>query len=64
MIDEPLSILYTQVAVFIGLVYTLLPFMILPLYASIQKLDMTAHRGCPRPRRDLAAASSSTSSCP
>ncbi|MRR35565.1 ABC transporter permease subunit [bacterium] len=38
-IDEPLSILYTQPAVFIGLVYTLLPFMILPLYASIQKLD-------------------------
>ena len=39
-IDEPLGILYTQTAVFIGLVYTLLPFMILPLYASIQKLDM------------------------
>jgi spermidine/putrescine transport system permease protein len=38
-IDEPLGILYTQVAVFIGLVYTLLPFMILPLYASLQKLD-------------------------
>ncbi len=38
-IDEPLSLLYTQLAVFIGLVYTLLPFMILPVYASIQKLD-------------------------
>jgi spermidine/putrescine transport system permease protein len=38
-IDEPLSILYTQGAVFVALVYTLLPFMILPLYASLQKLD-------------------------
>ncbi len=39
MIDEPLEILYTENAVFFGLVYTLLPFMILPLYASIEKLD-------------------------
>ena len=31
--------LYTQGAVIMGLVYTLLPFMILPLYASIEKLD-------------------------
>ncbi|HPS93272.1 MAG TPA: ABC transporter permease subunit [Deltaproteobacteria bacterium] len=40
LIDEPLAILYTQTAVFIGLVYTLLPFMILPIYSSIQKLDL------------------------
>lgn len=39
IISEPLTILYTQVAVFIGLAYTFLPFMILPLYASIEKLD-------------------------
>ncbi|HAO19744.1 MAG: spermidine/putrescine ABC transporter permease PotB [Desulfobacteraceae bacterium IS3] len=39
LIHEPLEILYTQTAVFFGLVYTLLPFMILPLYASIEKLD-------------------------
>lgn len=39
IIDEPLEILYTENAVFFGLVYTLLPFMILPLYASIEKLD-------------------------
>ncbi len=36
---EPLELLYTQGAVFAGLVYTLLPFMILPIYSSIQKLD-------------------------
>jgi spermidine/putrescine transport system permease protein len=39
MIREPLMLLYTDVAVLVGLVYTLLPFMILPLYASIEKLD-------------------------
>jgi spermidine/putrescine transport system permease protein len=31
--------MYTDIAVFLGLTYTLLPFMILPLYASIEKLD-------------------------
>lgn len=39
LIQEPLEILYTETAVFFGLIYTLLPFMILPLYASIEKLD-------------------------
>jgi len=39
IINEPLTILYTDTAVFFGLVYTMLPFMILPLYASIEKLD-------------------------
>ncbi|MGE4297694.1 MAG: spermidine/putrescine ABC transporter permease PotB [Desulfovibrionaceae bacterium] len=39
LIDAPLTIYYTETAVFIGLTYTLLPFMILPLYASIEKLD-------------------------
>jgi spermidine/putrescine transport system permease protein len=39
LVREPLSLLYTTPAVFVGLTYTLLPFMILPLYASIEKLD-------------------------
>lgn len=39
IIDTPIDMLYTQGAVIMGLVYTLLPFMILPLYASIEKLD-------------------------
>jgi len=39
IIKLPLEILYTDIAVYIGLVYTLLPFMILPLYASLEKLD-------------------------
>jgi spermidine/putrescine transport system permease protein len=41
IIAQPLQLLYTDVAVFIGLVYDLLPFMILPLYANIEKLDYT-----------------------
>ncbi len=38
-IDEPISLMYSNFAVFAGIVYTFLPFMILPLYASIEKLD-------------------------
>lgn len=41
LVHTPLQILYTDIAVFIGLVYDLLPFMILPLYANIEKLDHT-----------------------
>jgi spermidine/putrescine transport system permease protein len=36
---EPLTILYTPAAVILGLVYWYLPFMVYPLYASIEKLD-------------------------
>ncbi|MEK9594657.1 MAG: ABC transporter permease [Rhodospirillaceae bacterium] len=36
---EPLALLYNQRAVVIGLVYVHLPFMILPIYASLEKLD-------------------------
>ena len=39
LIDAPLEMMYTDFAVFVGLTYTLLPFMVLPLYASIEKLD-------------------------
>ena len=39
IISEPLTILRTDIAVYIGIVYTYLPFMILPLYANLVKLD-------------------------
>ncbi len=39
LIDEPLHILYTPVAAYIGIVYCYLPFMVLPLYATLVKLD-------------------------
>lgn len=39
VIEKPLQLLYTEFAVILGLCYILLPFMILPLYSSIEKLD-------------------------
>lgn len=39
LIDEPLQILNTNLAVYIGVVYSYLPFMILPLYANLVKHD-------------------------
>ncbi len=39
LIAEPLPMLYNDGAVLVGLAYTLFPFMVLPLYASIEKLD-------------------------
>ncbi|MGQ3675184.1 ABC transporter permease subunit [Xanthobacter sp. TB0139] len=52
VIDEPLEILNTDIAVYIGIVYSYLPFMVLPLYAALEKLDDTlleaaADLGCP-----------------
>lgn len=41
LIDEPLQLLYTPFAVVFGLVYVLLPFMVLPLVSSFGKLDGT-----------------------
>lgn len=41
LIHEPLTILYTPFAVMVGLVYSFLPFMILPIYASLEKLDLS-----------------------
>ncbi|MGF1502213.1 MAG: ABC transporter permease subunit [Paracoccaceae bacterium] len=39
IIDAPLQILYTPVAVYVGIVYSYLPFMVLPLYSSLEKID-------------------------
>jgi spermidine/putrescine transport system permease protein len=41
VVDQPLTILYTPFAVMAGLVYGFLPFMILPIYASLEKLDLS-----------------------
>ena len=53
LVNEPVTWLATDTAVYIGLVYSYLPFMVLPLYASLEKLDETlleaaADLGCPR----------------
>lgn len=39
LVREPLTLLYTPFAVLLGLVYGFLPFMVLPIYASLEKLD-------------------------
>jgi putrescine transport system permease protein len=39
LISEPLTILNTPIAVYIGIVYTYLPFMILPIYAALERMD-------------------------
>ena len=41
MIDEPIVMLQTDFAVYIGIVYSYLPFMVLPLYTAIEKLDLS-----------------------
>ena len=41
LIDEPLIILNTNLAVYIGIVYSYLPFMVLPLYANLVKHDLS-----------------------
>ncbi len=54
LIDVPLVILNTHSAIFIGIVYSYLPFMVLPLYSSLEKMDHSlieaapgrVHRSC------------------
>ncbi|MDC0172261.1 ABC transporter permease subunit [Gammaproteobacteria bacterium] len=43
LIDSPLQMLYTDMAVYLGIVYTYIPFMILPLYATLEKMDTSLH---------------------
>jgi putrescine transport system permease protein len=39
VIDQPLQLLYTDFAIYVGIVYSYLPFMILPLYATLERLE-------------------------
>jgi putrescine transport system permease protein len=41
VIDQPLAMMNTDFAVYVGIVYSYLPFMILPLYANLEKMDLT-----------------------
>jgi len=40
LINEPLQMLYTNVSMLVGMTYVYLPFMVLPLYATLSKLDL------------------------
>ena len=53
LISDPLVILNTTIAVYIGIVYTYLPFMILPIYAALDRMDTSLNEaaedlGCSR----------------
>ncbi len=55
LIDQPLPLLHSEFAVHLGIVYSYLPFMVLPLYATLEKMDLSlleaaADLGC-RPFR-------------
>jgi spermidine/putrescine transport system permease protein len=39
LVDQPIHFLYTNFAILLGLLYSFLPFMVLPIYASLEKLD-------------------------
>lgn len=39
VVEQPIQLLYTDFAIFVGLTYSYLPFMILPLYATLERLD-------------------------
>jgi len=41
VIDQPLQLMYTEFSLYLGITYSYLPFMILPLYATLEKLDDT-----------------------
>ena len=51
IIDEPLKLLYTYPAVVVGMVYALLPFMVLSVYSSVEKMDWSLVEAA----RDLGA---------
>jgi putrescine transport system permease protein len=53
LLKEPAAWLSTDTAIYIGIIYSYLPFMVLPLYATLEKLDealveAAADLGCPR----------------
>ena len=52
LVEEPLKILYSYPAVLIGMVYALLPFMILSIYSSVEKMDWSLVEAA----RDLGAS--------
>ncbi|MBL4932462.1 ABC transporter permease [Clostridium paridis] len=56
IINAPIEIMYTNVAVMIGMIYMMIPFMVLPLYSSIEKVDESYIEAA----RDLGASKTST----
>lgn len=46
LIDVPADLIYNEAAVIVGMVYVMIPFMFLPLYASVEKLDNALLEAC------------------
>jgi putrescine transport system permease protein len=40
LIEKPIAFMYTDFAIYVGLVYSYLPFMVLPLYATLERMDL------------------------
>ncbi len=55
LIRQPLHIMRTGLAVYIGIIYSYLPFMVLPLFATLEKLDADPARGRGRSGQYAAA---------
>lgn len=53
LLDQPIQFLYTDFAIFVGLTYSYLPFMILPLYATLERMDLSLVEAA----QDLGASS-------
>ena len=58
--SEPIILLNTDFSVILGMTYGFLPFAILPLFVSIDRLDPTPRRGRARPVRERPRRRSST----
>src|ERR1022692_3000638 len=57
IIHQPLKIMHTTVAVYLGIIYSYLPFMVLPLFATLEKLDHSLLEAAAAPRSPPARAS-------
>jgi putrescine transport system permease protein len=55
IINEPLAMMNTNFAVYVGIVYSYLPFMILPLYSNLEKHDHTLLEAAAGPGRGAGA---------
>ena len=52
LIHSPIELYHTNIAVYIGMVYSYLPFLVMPLYAHLVKMDLTLARSGLRSRRE------------
>ena len=49
IIQRPLKLLYTEMSVLVGMVYAMMPFFVLPVYSSVERIDWSGVGGTPMP---------------